>query len=167
MYFKVSMRTNPETDIHCGYYRLVESYRNHSGRVCHRTLIEAGAETVSVTDNKKQKIGLCRVKSDRNTDYYLKVEIQTKAFKECSMNEQLRVRFEEGLQKIAASLTKKGGVKQDAKVHERIGRLRQKYPSIQRYFDIKTEAKEAPPFEGEKKVASEGDDGKRIIGSIK
>ncbi len=59
--------------------------------------IEAGAETVSVTDNKKQKIGLCRVKSDRNTDYYLKVESQTKALKECSMNEQFRVRFEEGL----------------------------------------------------------------------
>ena len=36
------MRTNPETGIHCGYYRLVESYRNHSGRVCHRTLLNAG-----------------------------------------------------------------------------------------------------------------------------
>ena len=129
--------------------------------------IEAGAETVSVTDNKKQKIGLCRVKSDRNTDYYLKVESQTKALKECSMNEQFRVRFEEGLQKIAASLTKKGGVKQEVKVHERIGRLRQKYPSIQRYFDIETEVKDGSPIEGKKKVAAEGDDGKRIVGSIK
>ena len=101
------------------------------------------------------------------TDYYLKVESQTKALKECSMNEQFRVRFEEGLQKIAASLTKKGGVKQEVKVHERIGRLRQKYPSIQRYFDIETEVKDGSPIEGKKKVAAEGDDGKRIVGSIK
>ncbi|PZX11244.1 hypothetical protein LX69_03199, partial [Breznakibacter xylanolyticus] len=36
------MRTNPETGIYSGYYRLVESYRNHSGRVCHRTLLNAG-----------------------------------------------------------------------------------------------------------------------------
>jgi hypothetical protein len=42
MYFKVSMRTNPETGIYCGYYRLVESYRNHSDRVCHRTMLNAG-----------------------------------------------------------------------------------------------------------------------------
>jgi len=49
--------------------------------------IEAGATTVTVTDNKKQKIDLCRVKSDRNTDYYLKVESHAKELKERSMNE--------------------------------------------------------------------------------
>ena len=42
MYFKVSMRTNPETGIYCGYYRLVESYRNSCDRVCHRTILNAG-----------------------------------------------------------------------------------------------------------------------------
>jgi len=49
------------------------------------------------------------------------------------MNEQFRQRFEEGMQKIAGSLTKKGGIKQADKVHERIGRLKQKFPSIGRY----------------------------------
>ncbi len=52
------------------------------------------------------------------------------------MNEQFQARFEEGLQKIRESLTKKGGVKRLDKVHERIGRLKQKYPSIQRYYTI-------------------------------
>ena len=104
--------------------------------------LEAGATTVTVTDNKKQKIDLCHVTSGRNTDYYLKVESHAKELKERSMNQQFRSRFEEGLQKIADSLTKKGGVKQQDKVHERIGRLKQKYPSIQRYFDIETEVKE-------------------------
>ena len=58
------------------------------------------------------------------------------------MNEQFRSRFETGLQQIADSLTKKGGVKQEDKVHQRIGRLKQKYPSIQRYFDIELEVKD-------------------------
>ena len=104
--------------------------------------IKAGAATVTVTDNKKQKIDLCRVKSARNTDYYLKVESESKELKERSMNEQFRSRFEAGLQKIADSLTRKGGVKQEDKVHERIGRLKQKYPSIGRYFDIQVEVKD-------------------------
>jgi hypothetical protein len=104
--------------------------------------IEAGASTVSVTDNRKQKIELCRVKTDRNTDYYLKVESEAKELKERSMNEQFRSRFEAGMQQIADSLTKKGGVKQEDKVYERIGRLKQKYPSIGRYFDIEVQVKD-------------------------
>lgn len=104
--------------------------------------VEADTATVTVTDNKKQKIELCHVKSERNTDYYLKVESHTKELKERAMNEQFRTRFEEGLQKIADSLTKKGGVKQANKVHERIGRLKQKYPSIARYFDIEVVVQE-------------------------
>jgi len=98
--------------------------------------VEAEATTVTIRDNKKQKIELCKVSSPRNTDYYIKVESHTKELKERSMNEQFRLRFEEGLQKIADSLTKKGGVKLVDKVYERIGRLKQKYPSIQRYFDV-------------------------------
>jgi transposase len=123
--------------------------------------VEAGATAVTVTDSKKQRIDLCRVKSDRNTDYYLKVESHAKQLKERSMNEQFRSRFEEGLQKIAESLTKKGGVKQQDKVHERIGRLKQKYPSIHRYFDIKTEVKEADPPKRKKHIASFSDEKKR------
>ena len=98
--------------------------------------IVPGAEPVTVTDNKKQKIELCKVKSDNNTDYYLKVHSEAKEHKERSMNQQFLLRFEEGLQKIKDSLTKKGGVKQEDKVYERIGRLKQKYPSIQRHFII-------------------------------
>ena len=36
------MRKNPETKKLSGYYRLVESYRNHHGNVCVRTLLSAG-----------------------------------------------------------------------------------------------------------------------------
>ena len=106
--------------------------------------VETDAAAVTVTDNKKQKIELCPVKSDKNTDYYLKVESHTKELKERSMNDQFRQRFEDGLQIIAESLTKKGGVKQADKVYERIGRLKGKYPSIQRYFDIEVVVEERP-----------------------
>ncbi len=130
-------------------------------------IVEAGATTLTVTDNKKQKIELCRVKSDRNTDYYLKVESHSKELKERSMNEQFRSRFEAGLQIIADSLTKKGGVKQEDKVHERMGRLKQKYPSIHRYFDIEVEVKEVGEPKRKKKGTPATQPKGRIISAIK
>ena len=51
MYFKVSMRNNPATQTSCGYYRLVESYRNETGRVCHRTLLNVGFLDQEVKDH--------------------------------------------------------------------------------------------------------------------
>lgn len=129
--------------------------------------IEAGAATVSVTDNRKQKIELCQVKSDRNTDYYLKVESEAKELKERSMNEQFRSRFEAGLQQIADSLTKKGGVKQEDKVHERIGRLKQKYPSIGRYFDIEVEVQDDAQINRKNKGTEAIQTQKKIATSIK
>ena len=104
--------------------------------------IDADAKTISVYDNKKRKIELCRVNTEKNNDYYLKVESEAKKLKDRSMNEQFQSRFEEGLQKISESLTKKGGVKRLDKVHERIGRLKQKYPSIQKYYDIEVDVLE-------------------------
>lgn len=129
--------------------------------------VEAGVTTVTVTDNKKQKIDLCHVTSGRNTDYYLKVESHAKELKERSMNEQFRSRFEAELQKIADSLTKKGGVKQEDKVHQRIGRLKQKYPSIGRYFDIETEVKEDVRTKRKRKGTEPVQEIKRTVTAIK
>ena len=42
MYFKFSLRRNPETSKTEGYYRLVESYRNVKGHVYHKTLLNVG-----------------------------------------------------------------------------------------------------------------------------
>jgi hypothetical protein len=97
------------------------------------------AGEVTVTDKEKRKISLQKVRSGKDDDYYLKISSETKRKKECSMNDRFREGFESGLKKIAGSLSKKGGVKQEDKVYERIGRLKQKYPSIQRHFDIRCE----------------------------
>jgi len=127
---------------------------------------EADAATVTVTDNKKQKIELCPVKSDKNTDYYLKVESHTKEIKERSMNDRFRQRFEEGLHTIAESLTKKGGVKKADKVYERIGRLKGKYPSIQRYFDIEVVVEEQPERKRKRKEENNPPGQKQIATAI-
>ena len=131
--------------------------------------IDAGATTVSVRDNKNQKIELCPVKSDRNTDFYLKVESHAKEIKERSMNEQFRKRFEEGLQKISDSISKKGGVKLEDKVYERIGRLKQKYPSIHRYFEIDVETKRPQETSGTTlwKIRDQLQNQKSIVTSLK
>jgi len=126
--------------------------------------VETDAAAVTVTDNKKQKIELCPIKSDKNTDYYLKVESHTKELKERSMNDQFRQRFEDGLQIIAESLTKKGGVKQADKVYERIGRLKGKYPSIQRYFDIEVVVEQQP--ESKRKEENNPPEQKQIATAI-
>ena len=57
------MRTNPTTGRYSGYYRLVESYRNHCDRVCHRTILNAGYLDELNTDqlNLIQKILTAKV----------------------------------------------------------------------------------------------------------
>ena len=60
MYFKSSLRNNPNSNKRfSSYYRLVESYRNMYGRVCHRTILNVGfldeAEPEPEQLNKIQK----------------------------------------------------------------------------------------------------------------
>ena len=42
MYFRLSLRHNPAKGKNEAYYRLIESYRNETDRVCHRTLLKVG-----------------------------------------------------------------------------------------------------------------------------
>ncbi len=52
------------------------------------------------------------------------------------MADKIGQRFEQGLQEIQQSLTKKGGTKKIDKVHQRIGRLREKYKSVHAQYQI-------------------------------
>jgi hypothetical protein len=52
------------------------------------------------------------------------------------MNGLLSQRFEEGIQQISKGIASKSGTKKLDKVHQRIGRLKQKYPSVHKYYDI-------------------------------
>ena len=64
-------------------------------------------------------------------------------------------------------MSKKGGVKQEDKVNQRIGRLKQKYPSIQRYFDIGTEVHDQPETKRKKKVTEPDNAKKQIVSAVK
>lgn len=98
--------------------------------------LDPNAKTVTVHDCKKQPIKLTQVKHEKNGDYYLEINSPAKELKETSMNRKFKQRFEDELQKIKDSLTKKNGTKNYVKVIERVGRARQKYPSISKYYVI-------------------------------
>jgi transposase len=95
-----------------------------------------GRLTTLMDTKSKQSIRLRSVTTKKNTDYYLEVKSPSKEKKEEGMKLSFEKRFEEELQKIHAALHSKGGVKKSDKVHQRIGRAKQKYPSVQHYYDI-------------------------------
>jgi len=116
-----------------------------------------------VEDNRKRKIQLQKVMPvkacEESVDYYLRVESQSKKKKERSMNERFRDGYLKGLTLIAESLRKKGGIKKEDRVHERIGRLIEKYPSIHKHYQVDCQVEEQNA--GKKKVAQ------RIVTSMR
>jgi len=92
--------------------------------------------TVLMDTRSKQTIRLKSVTTAKSTDYYLEVKSQTKELKETGMKLQFEKRFEEQLQKIHTAIHCKGGIKKLDKVYQRIGRAKQKYPSVQQYYNI-------------------------------
>jgi transposase len=92
--------------------------------------------TTLLETKSKQTIRLRSVTTPKNTDYYLEVKSPSKEKKEEGMKLQFEKRFEDELQKIHTALHRKGGVKKLDKVHQRIGRAKEKYPSVQHYYTI-------------------------------
>ena len=89
-----------------------------------------------VDTKSNQTIRLRAITTEKNTDYYLEVNSPSKEKKEQGMKLQFEKRFEQELQKIHTALHRKGGVKKLDKVHQRIGRAKEKYPSVQHYYII-------------------------------
>ena len=97
---------------------------------------DINSKPVKIKDKRNQPIELLKVKTTKNNDHYLWVRSHAKALKENSMNGLLSQRFEEGIKSINEGINKKGGTKKFDKVHERVGRLKQKYPSVHKYYNI-------------------------------
>ena len=92
--------------------------------------------TVLLETKTKNEVQIKAIATSKNTDYYLEVKSKAKALKEEGMKNLFEKRFEEELEKISNAINRKGGVKHSEKVHERIGRAKQKYPSAHQYYDI-------------------------------
>ena len=97
---------------------------------------DTSATPVLIKDKRDQPIELLKVRVAGDDDQYLWVRSHAKALKEHSMNGLLAQRFEEGIQSIGEGIAKKGGTKKLNKVYERLGRLKQKYPSVHSYYEI-------------------------------
>lgn len=90
--------------------------------------VEGSKDTVVHTNGKKQ-IKLRKVKLEDGTNYYFEIKSPDKALKESGMKNKFEALFEEQLMIARDALSKPRGTKEIAKVHQRIGRARQKYAS--------------------------------------
>lgn len=97
--------------------------------------VQQGKETWLLTKSKKI-IRLSLVQSEKYTDSFLKVESAAKAMKEQGIKNRLEQGYEEQLNLIKQSLSKPRGIKKVDKVQQRIGRAKQKYPSIHHLYNI-------------------------------
>jgi transposase len=91
---------------------------------------------VVVRDNRGQKIEIRHVDVPGERDRFLYVHSHAKAAKEASMNTHYSRHFEEELQNMEDALHKKGGTKKIAKVYERLGRIKERYPAANKQYKI-------------------------------
>lgn len=97
---------------------------------------------VEVHDNRKRKIALQRVSVEGNEDTFMYIRSEQKAVKEASMEAHFSTRYEQELIHLNESIHKKRGVKSITKVHERLGRIKERYPAANKHYNIHVEKKE-------------------------
>lgn len=78
------------------------------------------------------------VEGESFTDWLIFVKSQAKQAKEDGMVGLQKQRFENGLRQIRDSLSRKRGHKKVEQVHQRIGRLRDRYSRVSKAFDVQT-----------------------------
>lgn len=76
---------------------------------------------------------------DRDGEVLLYCESSARERKEVAIKARFQKGFEEGLASIAGSLAKKRGTKSYERVLERLGRLREKYPTISQFYRVEVE----------------------------
>lgn len=93
-------------------------------------------QSIAITDNRGNKIHLQKVEKENCTDQFMYIHSEMKAIKEASMSVHFSTRYEEELTKLAKSIQSKGGVKNSTKVHERLGRIKERYPSANKHYAV-------------------------------
>ena len=100
--------------------------------------IDPNTQPITITDNKNQPLILKKVKVEGLLDNFLLVESRGKSLKEKSIYSRFTERFEQALNQVKQGLEKKGGIKQYNKVWERIGRIKEKYQRVGKFYQINT-----------------------------
>lgn len=92
--------------------------------------------TIKLYDQRGSLIEVQRVVKPGNSDQFLYVRSEKKALKEASMKAHFSIRYEEELNNVAKSLLKKRGIKKSGTIHERLGRIKERYPSANKHYQI-------------------------------
>lgn len=95
-----------------------------------------GHAIAQLTDRDKNKVELRIFTPKGYDDTWMYVQSEAKRAKEGSMNEKLKMRFEQELEQIEGALHKKGGTKKANKVWERIGRAKEKHKRVSSRYTI-------------------------------
>jgi hypothetical protein len=97
-------------------------------------------QLLTIKNDKHNKVEVQLIKKGDENVLYCKSFL--KGQKEQSMKNLFQHRFEQDLDQAANAVHKKGGTKRYDKVLEKIGRLKEKYSGISRYYEIKVEQKD-------------------------
>jgi transposase len=101
----------------------------------------ASDDCIVIKQTKQNKVEAKRISGENEIFLYCKSSLKQQ--KERSMQGRLQQNFQEQLTHIAKSIRKKGATKRYDKVLERIGRLKEKYKQIARFYQIHVEEKDA------------------------
>ncbi len=95
---------------------------------------------IVIKQNTENTVEAKRLVNDTEVVLYCKSTLKGK--KEKSMQNRLRQQFEDQLSYVAKSIRKKGCTKRYDKVLERIGRLKERYKPLSRFYQIDVEEKD-------------------------
>lgn len=93
-------------------------------------------DATSLTDNRGNKIEVCKVSVDGTKDCFLHIKSDQKVLKEESMDKKITERFLEKLTYLKEGLELPRRTKNTIKVHESIGRLKDKYSKAAKLYTI-------------------------------
>ena len=118
-----------------GYQYIVVSRKKHSD-------IPEDANKVIVKEDKNNIVHARMVENKKTSELELYCHSSAKEAKSKKMIDEVSARYEEELQKLSDGLAKKGCTKKYDKVMEKIGRLKEKYKKVNKYYDIAINADE-------------------------
>jgi len=113
---------------------------NHKTLLDYQAVVEQG--TRIIYDKSNGPIELKIIHDQGDAERWVYVRSLAKVAKEHSMHQQAAERFEAELQQVQAGMTKKGGTKRYGKVMERIGRIKERYPGVHKYYRLHVEQDE-------------------------
>lgn len=100
-------------------------------------------DMVHIEDNRHNSIHISWVSSDDSQDSFLYVHSKMKEVKETSMNDHFCQRYEEELRGLSQQLQKSTGKKNYyGTVMERIGRIKERYPAVNKYYKVDIKVKD-------------------------